>query len=44
MFGEFTERYYPNGILKFEGNYKNGKANGYGKSYFPSGKLQYEGM
>lgn len=44
MFGEFTEKYYPDGILKFEGNYKNGKANGYGKSYFSSGKLQYEGM
>lgn len=44
MFGEFTERYYPDGILKFEGNYKNGKANGYGKSYYPTGKLQYEGM
>lgn len=44
MFGTFTERYYPDGILKFEGNYKDGKANGYGKSYYPSGKLQYEGM
>ena len=44
MFGMFTEKYYPDGILKFEGNYSNGKANGYGKSYFPSGKLQYEGM
>jgi len=44
MFGEFTEKYYPNGVLEFEGNYKNGKANGYGKSYFQSGKLQYEGM
>lgn len=44
MFGEFTERYYPDGILKFEGNYKNGKANGYGRSFFQSGKLQYEGM
>lgn len=44
MFGTFTERYYPDGILKFEGNYKDGKPNGYGKSYYPSGKLQYEGM
>lgn len=44
MFGTFTERYYPDGILKFEGNYKDGKPNGYGKSYFQSGKLQYEGM
>ncbi len=43
-FGEFTERYYPDGILKFEGNYKNGKPNGYGRSFFQSGKLQYEGM
>lgn len=44
MFGQFTERFYPDGILKFEGNYKDGKANGYGKAYFPSGRLQYEGM
>lgn len=44
MFGTFTENYYPDGILKFEGNCKDGKPNGYGKSYFPSGKLQYEGM
>lgn len=44
VFGEFTERYYPDGILKFEGNYKNGKPNGYGRSFFQSGKLQYEGM
>lgn len=44
MFGEFTERYYPDGILKFEGNYKDGRPNGYGKSYYASGKLQYEGM
>ena len=44
MFGTFTERYYPDGILKFEGIYKDGKANGYGKAYYQSGKLQYEGM
>lgn len=44
MFGQFTEQFYPDGILKFEGNYKNGRANGYGKSYFSSGQLQYEGM
>lgn len=44
MFGTFTERYYPDGILKFEGNYKEGKPNGYGKAYYPSGKLHYEGM
>ena len=44
MFGTFTERYYPDGILKFEGNYKDEKANGYGKFYYPSGKLKYEGM
>lgn len=44
MFGTFTERYYPDGILKFEGNYKDEKPNGYGKAYYPSGKLQYEGM
>ena len=43
MFGKFTEKYYPDGILKFEGNYKNGKANGYGRSYYPTGRLQYEG-
>lgn len=44
MLGEFTERYYPDGILKFEGNYKNGKPNGYGRFFFQSGRLQYEGM
>lgn len=44
MFGTFTERYYPDGILKFEGNYKDDKANGYGRSYYPSGKIKYEGM
>lgn len=44
MFGTFTEKFYPDGVLKFEGNYKNGKPNGYGKAYYPSGKLQYEGM
>ena len=44
MFGKFTEKYYPDGILQFEGNYKNGQANGYGKSYYQSGNLQYEGM
>lgn len=44
MFGRFTEKYYPDGILQFEGNYKNGQANGYGKSYYQNGNLQYEGM
>ena len=44
MFGQFTEKYYPDGILKFEGSYKNGKANGYGRSYYQTGRLQYEGM
>ena len=44
MFGQFTEKYYPDGILKFEGNYKNGKANGYGRSYYQTGRIQYEGM
>ena len=44
MFGRFTEKYYPDGILKFEGNYKDGKANGYGRSYYQTGRLQYEGM
>lgn len=44
MFGNFTEKYYPDGILKFEGNYQNGQANGYGKFYYKTGRLQYEGM
>lgn len=44
MFGTFTEKFYPDGVLKFEGNYRDGKANGYGKSYYPSGKPQYVGM
>lgn len=44
MFGTFTEERYPNGELKFEGNYKDGQANGYGRSYYSSGQLQYKGM
>ena len=44
MFSIFVEKYYPDGVLKFEGNYKDDKPNGYGKSYFSSGKLQYVGM
>lgn len=44
MFSTFTEKYYPDGILKFEGSYMDGKPNGYGKSYYPDGQLQYEGM
>ncbi len=44
MFQTFKEEYYPDGILKFEGNCRNGKPNGYGKSYYPDGRLQYEGM
>ena len=34
MVGYFTEKYYPGDIFKFEGNYKNGKANGYGFEIF----------
>lgn len=44
LFGKYTEKYYPDGVLKFEGNYKDGQPNGYGKSYYPTGKLQYVGM
>lgn len=44
MFSTFVENYYEDGVLKFEGNYKDGSPNGYGKSYYPSGKLQYAGM
>lgn len=44
MFSTFAEKYYPDGVLKYEGNYKDNKPNGYGRSYFPSGKLQYVGM
>lgn len=44
MFGAFTEKYYPDGILQYEGNVQNGIPNGYGKMYYPSGMLQYEGM
>ncbi len=44
MFGTFTEKFYPDGVLKFEGNYRDGKANGYGKSYYPSGNQEYIGM
>lgn len=43
MFGKFTEKYYPDGTLYFEGLSRNGIPNGYGKSYYKNGKLQYEG-
>lgn len=42
-FARFKEIYYPDGILKFEGYYKDGQPNGYGKSYYKDGKLQYDG-
>ena len=35
--------YYNKGILKFEGEYLDGKRNGKGKEYFNNGILNYEG-
>jgi len=40
---KYTELFYDNGNLKFEGVYQEGQANGYGKMYFQNGHLQYEG-
>ena len=34
---------YTNGILKFKGEYLNGKRNGKGKEYYDNGKLKFEG-
>ena len=38
-----VKEYYYNDILKFEGEYLNGKANGKGKEYYDNGILKYEG-
>ena len=38
-----NEKEYENDILKFEGEYLNGKRNGKGKEYDINGKLTYEG-
>lgn len=43
MFGQFEEEYYADGVLKFEGIYKDGKPNGYGRGYYETGSLKYEG-
>ena len=43
MFGYYHEEYYDNGTIKFEGQFKSNKANGYGKSYYDNGNIQYEG-
>jgi hypothetical protein len=41
-FAEVRKEYYPNGKLKFERNYINGKQEGITKVYFESGKLEAE--
>ena len=43
-FGKFAEKYYPDGILMFEGTCKSNVPNGYGRSYYKNGKIWYEGM
>lgn len=43
MFGVYKEVYYDNGLIEFEGSFKNDVPNGYGKLYFQTGELQYEG-
>lgn len=40
---KYTEIYYENGNLKYEGMVKNKIENGYGKKYYENGRLQYEG-
>ncbi len=39
---EVKKEYYPNGRLKAEWNYDNGKLGGISKVYYEGGKLQYE--
>ena len=41
--GKGKEYYSREGILKYEGEYLNGKRNGKGKEYYENGKLKYEG-
>ena len=38
------KEYYPDGVLKFEGEYSNGKRNGQGKEYYHNGQIQFEGI
>ena len=38
-----VKKYYNNGSLKFEGEYRNGFKNGKGKEYFDNNKIQFEG-
>jgi len=35
-------RYYENGQIEFESNYKDGKADGKAISYYPSGQIKSE--
>ena len=35
--------YYTPGNIAFEGDYKNGKENGFGKKYTEKGKIEFEG-
>ena len=42
MSEEKIETYYPNGVLKAEVPYKNGKRNGIAKQYYEDGKLMLE--
>lgn len=38
----FNTFYYPGGVKSSEGNLKNGKPDGYWKSYYESGRLKSE--
>jgi antitoxin component YwqK of YwqJK toxin-antitoxin module len=40
---EFVQYRYENGVVSSEGTMRNGKPDGYWKTYFPSGKLKTEG-
>ena len=41
--GKIKEYHYFNGLLKYEGEYKNGEKNGKGKEYDEYGLLKFEG-
>ncbi len=41
-YAEVRKQYYPNGQLKSEENYEDGKLEGIGKAYYESGQLRVE--
>lgn len=40
---DVKKKYRSDGSLEFEGEYKNGRYNGFGKWYYPNGKIRLEG-